>query len=99
MGMGLDDFCRLDADEFRSVCESWHAQKDTESREAWYRMRWLATLTLQPYSKRKLKPEQVLKLPWEEPTPDPSLKRREAKPVTKAESLKRFKKLVKRWNG
>ena len=35
------------------------------SREAWERARWLMLATVQPHSRKRLKPTDVLKFPWD----------------------------------
>lgn len=52
-------------DEIQAIFNAY----DEAGREAWERTRLLATVSLQPYSRGRLTPEEVLKFPWDEPTP------------------------------
>ena len=45
------------------------AERD-KRRDDWERTRMLATLLLQPYSKKPLKPENVMLFTWDNETPD-----------------------------
>lgn len=35
--------------------------------QQWAQMRWLASVLLQPHSKKSIKPTDLLKFPWEQP--------------------------------
>lgn len=97
--MSLGDFCQLGLDEFRAVCESWHAQRDAESRDAWSRMRMLATIAIQPHVKGTIKPERLLPFPWEQQKTVAAVPQRTQNHLSKAESKKRFEMLAKRGGG
>lgn len=65
--MRLDDFERLDPDEFQEVYTCWlqsHAQED------WERARFVACCALQPYSKKALKATDVCRFPWDRGSTD-----------------------------
>ena len=62
-------------------------------RSAWERMRMLATICVQPYSKKRLKATELMRFPWDDSLPRP-LRRRGV--VSKEEALKRFEEVVKR---
>ena len=97
--MSLGDFCQLGLEEFRAVCENWHAQRDAESRDAWSRMRMLATITIQSHVKGTIKPEQLLPFPWEQQKAVAAVPQRTQNHLSKAESKKRFEMLAKRGGG
>lgn len=66
-------------------------------RSAWERMRMLATICVQPYSKKRLKATELMRFPWDEtkngsPTQPPQ----RGGEVSKEEALKRFEKLVRK---
>ena len=65
--MTYDDFCKLTFEEFEAVYEAYAAQRDTEYKDRWCRMRLLATITLQPHLQKgkRLTPEKLLPLPWD----------------------------------
>ncbi|MBQ9637768.1 MAG: hypothetical protein IJV36_07765 [Prevotella sp.] len=97
--MSLDDFCRLDAEEFQEVSEAWHARREAEDRDAWSRMRMLAAITIHPHVKGTIKPERLLPFPWEQPSAVGSEPQRTQMHLSKEESKERFEKLVKRVGG
>lgn len=63
--MTVDDFCRCTPLEFSAVYESWEESEQRRERAAWERTRLQCTTMLQPYSKHKLKPQDVLKFAWD----------------------------------
>ena len=65
MGMRLDDWCRLDVDDFNSAAKAWSDNRDSEEQAKWERMRILASIVIQPHVKGKMKPERLLPLPWD----------------------------------
>lgn len=55
----------------------------------WERMRMLATITVQPWCKKKLTPSQLLKFPWE--------KKKESKNIVSRDiGRERFNKLLEK---
>ena len=66
-------------------------------RSAWERMRMLATICVQPYSKKRLKATELMRFPWDDTKgsslPQPLQRRGE---VSKEEALRRFEEVVKR---
>jgi hypothetical protein len=65
MGMRLDDWCRLDVDDFNSAAKAWSEMRDGGERGQWERMRVLASIVIQPHVKGRMKPERLLPLPWD----------------------------------
>jgi len=63
--MTVDDFCRCTPLEFSKVYECWAEGERRHERAAWERTRLQCTTMLQPYSKRGLKPTDVLKFAWD----------------------------------
>lgn len=76
IGLSYDDFCRMDFEEFASVHQAYTEQRDTDFKDAWMRMRMLATITLQPHLNKgqRLSPEKLLPLPWDRKPQKPSIK-------------------------
>lgn len=66
MGMCLDDFVRLTPGEFLHVCENYERGCEAAERGDWERLRILASILVQPYTKRKVSPQELLPLPWDE---------------------------------
>lgn len=87
--MSVKDFCRCTPLEFQEIIRQWHECRNAGMRDAWERTRFLATAMLQPYSKRQLRPTDILKFAWDAPRPDAG-----QKPSTKA----RFQELAKAMN-
>ncbi|MBR5924903.1 MAG: hypothetical protein IKZ60_05515 [Bacteroidales bacterium] len=65
MGMRLDDWCRLDVDDFNSAAKAWSEMRDGGERGQWERMRVLASIVILPHVKGRMKPERLLPLPWD----------------------------------
>ena len=65
--LSYDDFCRLSPLEFSSIYEAWKERVESEDRAEWERMRMLATITIQPHVKGRMRPEKLLPFPWEKP--------------------------------
>ena len=63
--MTYDDFCRCNVEEFNAIYKAWRESKEVDERGAWERMRLLATIIIQPHVKRKIKPQTLLPLPWD----------------------------------
>lgn len=63
--MTVDDFCRCTPLEFSAVYKSWEETEQRRERAAWERTRLQCTTMLQPHSKHKLKPQDVLKFAWD----------------------------------
>jgi hypothetical protein len=56
----------------------------------WERMRLLATISIMPWTKTKVKPEKLLPLPWDKP------KTKKGLILSKSERKQRFEKLINR---
>lgn len=63
--MTVDDFCRCTPLEFKAVYEGWAEREQRRERAAWERTRLECTTTLQPYSRRQLQPEDVMRFAWD----------------------------------
>lgn len=65
MGMGMDDFCRCAPSEFYEAYEAWRERERRRERAAWERMRMQCLCSLQPYSRSRLRAEDVMRFPWD----------------------------------
>ncbi len=65
MGMGLADFCSMTPEEFRQAHRAWLETEESRMRGNWEMTRTLSAFVLQPWSKKRLKPSDVLKFPWD----------------------------------
>lgn len=63
--MSMDDFCRCVPSEFYAAYEAWQELDSRREQAKWERMRMQCLCSLQPYSKQKLKPGDVMQFPWE----------------------------------
>jgi len=63
--MSRDDFCRCTPSEFSTIVSRWRELREADSREAWERGRFMASVMLQPWSKKSLKPRDICTFPWE----------------------------------
>ncbi len=88
LGMSLDDFCALEPSEFEACCDAYHDRMEQAERMEWQRTRMLATITIQPHVKKKLKPRDLIEFPWEK---QPA-KTQTAPPMTREEQMKRLKR-------
>lgn len=66
MGMSMDDFCRCTPSEFYAAHAAWQEYRDGEARSQWERTRMQCLCMLQPYSKKRLRAQDVMQLPWDE---------------------------------
>lgn len=90
IGMRLDDFCRLTPTEFAAVCKAHTDESEAFRKERWEMVRLQSTLAMQPYSKKRLDPREVIPFPWDD----------EGKPkMSKEEQLARMEQLRKQFEG
>ncbi len=93
IGLPYGDFCALTPEEFGHIYKAYSNERTTQYQDNWERMRMLAAIVIQPYSKKRITPKGLLPFPWEkQKRKSPSAKR----PVSKEEALKRFEQLMGR---
>jgi hypothetical protein len=63
--MSVDDFCQCTPLEFQAVYQAWADAEQRRERSAWERTRMLCTTMLQPYSKKRLEPQDVMRFAWD----------------------------------
>ena len=66
IGMTLDDFCRCTPAEFTAVAEAWRKAGERRERSGWEQTRMQCLCMLQPYSRHRLSPRDVMRFPWDE---------------------------------
>lgn len=66
MGMGMNDFCRCTPSEFRAVWDAWNDRRMAVERDQWERLRMSCLCSLQPWTKQRLSPHDIMEFPWEE---------------------------------
>lgn len=94
-GLTFDDFCLLTPFEFQSVLDSYTEREQQRSRDMWECMRMLAAVSVSPFSKGRVRPEKLLKFPWDTP---PNPRTGKQKPVSKEEdkaALERRMKMIR----
>lgn len=96
IGLSFDDFCKLDYDEFESICKAWSENAETAYRDDWERARLMATICIQPHIKKRITPQKLLPLPWDNARKE----RKDSKPRrTMPGSRERFEEVKKRIGG
>lgn len=63
--MNLADFDAMTPEEFTATVTAANQIDETRLHDEWERTRLLATVLVQPYSKKKLRPSDVFSLPWD----------------------------------
>lgn len=93
IGMSRVDFERCTPLEFHEAWRLWAEREQDMEKDRWERMRILAAYFVQPYSKKSVRPKELLPLPWDKTPEDDG---REA--VSKEELNRRYAEARKR-NG
>ena len=65
MGMSYEDFARCTPLEYAAVWRAWHEAAERREQSEWERLRMSCLCMLQPYSKKRLRAEDVMRFPWE----------------------------------
>lgn len=86
MGMSLHEVYSLTPEELDPVFKAWNRKEEAAARDRWERTRFLACCMLAPYSKKKLRPADIIRFDWEKPEPDCKPKK------TTDEDIKRMKR-------
>ena len=90
IGLGIDDFERCTPSEFQAIVVAWNDQRQNADRSEWERARMQCLCMLQPHSKKKLKPRDVLQFAW-----DGDHIEDESEMITAKEIRERFEKVKK----
>lgn len=65
IGLSYDDFCRLTFPEFREVCKVYNSAREDDYRTGWEQVRTEAAIMVQPHTRKRIKPRELLPLPWD----------------------------------
>lgn len=65
MSLTEEKFNELTPAYFMLRLKGMRAQQTQQYRNEWERTRWLALFMVMPHSKRKLKPTDLIRFPWE----------------------------------
>ena len=63
--MGVRDFLLCTPIEFRHIYDSWSRMREAERRERWEQARMMCLCQLQPWSRKELHPQDVMRFEWE----------------------------------
>jgi hypothetical protein len=99
MGMSMTDFCSCTPSQFREAYNVWAERERTGLRQQWEQSRMMCMCMLQPYSKKRLQPRDVMRFPWDE-TPAKSAERKESRPreeLSDEERMERYRKAARRY--
>lgn len=86
--MSYNDFERVTPIEFYYIYKAYTDSQTIKDRTSWEQTRILATMFVQPYSKSRITPTQLLPLPWDNKEKEQTTK------LTKEQAIERFKKLL-----
>lgn len=86
IGMSRSEFAALTPEEFNAIAEQWHANDTRHYRSGWEQARFVALCCLTPYSKRALKPTDIIRFDWE------TLPEKNNTPLPSKEDFERLKK-------
>ena len=93
MGMGLDDFSLCTPSEFTAIYEAWKERIEHTDRQSWEQARFLGCAMLQPYSKKHLKPTDLIRFDWDRPEADLEKKENRLTPEERRAEEERIKAL------
>lgn len=65
IGMSREDFALCTPDEFQEIYDAWYKREEVEMQRDWEVGRFVAALALQPYSKKPVRPADLIRFPWE----------------------------------
>jgi hypothetical protein len=67
LGWSVIDFWDSTPREFSNAFRGWVKVRDMDMQSAWERARMLALYTAAPHSKKKLRPQDIMKFEWDKP--------------------------------
>lgn len=85
IGMSMDDFCRCTPSEFYEAYGAWAEWEQNREKELWERARTVCLCSLQPYSEKQLRPQDVMIFSWEKEEDSG-----EAEEISHEEMMKRY---------
>ena len=66
--MSRQDFCHCTPSEFQKIFTKWQEHAERADRVSWEQTRTLCLYMISPYTKKTLKPEDIMQFPWEKKT-------------------------------
>lgn len=88
MGMSLMDFDLCTPHEFEEIFRNWHDERDRAIRDSWEQTRMLASVLLQPWSSKRLSPEDVMTFGWDGASATPQHSQQDAGTAVKTDEEK-----------
>lgn len=83
------DFMDMTFAEYAGAVKSWSQAEQNREMAAWERMRTLAAISVQPWSKKAVDARQLLPLPWDKGQEDTA-----AAAISREDARKRFDRLM-----
>ena len=96
IGMGLDDFCRCTPAEFSAIARRWMEMRQTQRREQWEQTRMTCLCLLQPYSRKKLTPRDVMRFDWDNEQKETHEEEQPREQLTTEEIKRRYREALKK---
>ena len=96
IGMSMDDFFRCTPSEFYAAYEAWNEMQTSRERGRWERIRMQCLCSMQPYSKSKLTPQDIMRFSWEERGKSEEERVKNKKPMSREEIMERYRAAKKR---
>ena len=91
-GLGFEDFCLCTPIEFQAIMDAFGEMEDARRRDMWERMRILAAISVSPFSKSRVRPENIIRLPWDN-------ERKQAAIVSKEDDIKALQRRLRQIKG
>jgi len=51
--------------EWQNLVSGWSEQQNRKEQSDWERTRWMTTILLNPHTKKRIKPKDLIVFPWE----------------------------------
>ena len=64
--MSRDDLESCTPFEFEVIYHGWFERETRMHHESWYQTRFMVTCMLAPFSSKELRPDDIVRFPWEE---------------------------------
>lgn len=93
----MDDFERCTPSEFNAIWEKWNEMREADMRGEWERLRYAGMFALQPWSKKSLRPTDVMRFAWDEKNEKRRMKDEEPKTHDADEERARYEAAKKRY--
>ena len=67
-GISPHEFWNITLREYHHCLFAWGKNEERRQQGEWERIRWLATVTINPHLKNSIKPTDLMQFPWEKET-------------------------------